>query len=43
MKQGVQYPDYIGISDVSSKSYEQMRVEAFFEGVCSDGLVSGGW
>ncbi|MSO98555.1 MAG: OsmC family peroxiredoxin [Rhodospirillaceae bacterium] len=32
MKEGVQYPCYIGISDVSTTSFEQMRVEAFFEG-----------
>jgi uncharacterized OsmC-like protein len=32
MKEGVKYPDYIGISDVTTTSYEQMRVEAHFEG-----------
>jgi uncharacterized OsmC-like protein len=32
MKENVKYPDYIGISDVSTQSFEQMRVEAFFEG-----------
>lgn len=32
MKEGVTYPDYIGISDVTTRSFEQMRVEAFFEG-----------
>lgn len=32
MKENVKYPDYIGISDVTTTSFEQMRVEAFFEG-----------
>jgi putative redox protein len=32
MKEGVKYPAYIGVSDVSTKSFEQMRVESFFEG-----------
>lgn len=32
MKDGLQYPPYIGISDVSTQSHEQMRVEAFFDG-----------
>jgi uncharacterized OsmC-like protein len=32
MKDGLQYPPYIGISDVTTDSHEQMRVEAFFEG-----------
>ncbi|MCU0760446.1 MAG: OsmC family protein [Steroidobacteraceae bacterium] len=32
MKDGLQYPPYIGISDVTTNSHEQMRVEAFFEG-----------
>ncbi|MDX2144844.1 MAG: OsmC family protein [Rhodospirillaceae bacterium] len=32
MKENVTYPGYIGISDVTTKSFEQMRVEAFFEG-----------
>lgn len=32
MKEGVSYPDYIGVSDVTTRSFEQMRVEAFFEG-----------
>jgi uncharacterized OsmC-like protein len=32
MKEGVKYPDYIGISDVTTTSFEQMRVEAHFEG-----------
>ena len=32
MKEGATYPDYVGISDVTTRSAEQMRVEAFFEG-----------
>ncbi len=32
MKEGVKYPDYIGVSDVSTTSFEQMRVEAYFDG-----------
>ena len=32
MKEKVTYPGYIGISDVTTTSFEQMRVEAFFEG-----------
>jgi uncharacterized OsmC-like protein len=32
MKEGVKYPDHIGVSDVTTTSFEQMRVEAFFEG-----------
>lgn len=32
MKEGAKYPDYIGISDVTTTSFEQMRVEAYFEG-----------
>ena len=32
MKDGLQYPPYIGISDVATRSHEQMRVEAFFDG-----------
>ena len=32
MKENVKYPEYIGISDVTTTSFEQMRVEAFFEG-----------
>ncbi len=32
MKEGARYPDYIGISDVTTKSFEQMRVEGYFEG-----------
>ncbi len=32
MKEGSNYPTHIGISDVSTTSFEQMRVEAYFEG-----------
>jgi uncharacterized OsmC-like protein len=32
MKEGAKYPDYVGISDVTTRSYEHMRVEAEFEG-----------
>ena len=32
MKEGARYPQYVGVSDVSTRSYEQMRVEATFEG-----------
>jgi hypothetical protein len=32
MKEGAVYPEYIGVSDVSTRSAEQMGVEAFFEG-----------
>jgi uncharacterized OsmC-like protein len=32
MREGAGYPDYIGVSDVTTRSFEQMRVEAFFEG-----------
>jgi uncharacterized OsmC-like protein len=32
MKENATYPGYIGISDVSTKSFEQMRVEATFDG-----------
>ncbi|MDG2242214.1 MAG: OsmC family protein [Rhodospirillaceae bacterium] len=32
MKINATYPGYIGISDVSSQSFEQMRVEGYFEG-----------
>jgi uncharacterized OsmC-like protein len=32
MRRDVSYPPYIGISDVSTKSHEQMRVEAHFDG-----------
>ena len=32
MEKEARYPDYIGISDVSTKSFEQMRVEGYFDG-----------
>lgn len=32
MRRDVTYPPYIGISDVSTKSHEHMRVEAHFDG-----------
>jgi uncharacterized OsmC-like protein len=32
MKEGIKYPEYIGVSDVTTTSFEQMRVEACFEG-----------
>jgi len=32
MKEGQAYPPYIGISDVTTRSHEQMRVEGFFDG-----------
>jgi uncharacterized OsmC-like protein len=32
MRENAAYPDYIGISDVTTRSHEQMRVEGFFEG-----------
>ena len=32
MKQQPVYPAHIGVSDVSTTSFEQMRVEAYFEG-----------
>ena len=32
MKEGATYPDYIGVSDVTTQSFEQMRVEAYFDG-----------
>lgn len=32
MKEGATYPEYIGVSEVATRSAEQMRVEAFFEG-----------
>jgi uncharacterized OsmC-like protein len=35
VKEGAKYPDYIGVSDVTTHSHEQMRVEAFFEGQTS--------
>jgi uncharacterized OsmC-like protein len=32
MKEGAVYPEYIGVSEVTTRSFEQMRVEAYFEG-----------
>lgn len=32
MKKDVEYPAYIGVSDVSTRSFEQMRVEGYFAG-----------
>jgi uncharacterized OsmC-like protein len=32
MKEGAKYPEYVGISDVTTRSFEHMRVEAQFEG-----------
>jgi uncharacterized OsmC-like protein len=32
MREGASYPEYIGISDVTTRSFEQMRVEACSEG-----------
>jgi uncharacterized OsmC-like protein len=32
MKEGANYPEYVGISDVTTRSFEHMRVEAQFEG-----------
>ena len=32
MEREARYPDYIGISDVNTKSFEQMRVEGYFDG-----------
>ena len=32
MKEQQTYPAYIGVSDVTTVSLEQMRVEGFFEG-----------
>jgi uncharacterized OsmC-like protein len=32
MRKDLTYPDYIGVSDISTRSAEQMRVEGFFEG-----------
>jgi len=32
METKARYPDYIGISDVSTESFEQMRVEGYFDG-----------
>ncbi|MEQ8735725.1 MAG: OsmC family protein [Rhodospirillaceae bacterium] len=35
MEKNATYPGYIGISDVTSQSFEQMRVEGYFEGQTS--------
>ncbi|MFO1406829.1 MAG: OsmC family protein [Steroidobacteraceae bacterium] len=32
MKEGAAYPEYIGVSEVTTRSAEQMRVEGHFEG-----------
>ena len=32
MKEGVSYPEYVGVSDVSTRAFEHMRVEAYFDG-----------
>jgi uncharacterized OsmC-like protein len=32
MKENVKYPRYIGVSDVTTRSFEHMRVEAHFDG-----------
>ena len=32
MKEGVQYPEYVGVSDVTTRSFEHMRLEAYFDG-----------
>jgi uncharacterized OsmC-like protein len=32
MKEGAKYPEYVGVSDVTTRSFEHMRVEAQFEG-----------
>ena len=32
MKEPAAYPEYIGVSDVTTRSFEQMRVEAYFDG-----------
>ena len=32
MRRDVSYPPYVGVSDVSTRSYEHMRVEAHFDG-----------
>jgi uncharacterized OsmC-like protein len=35
MKEQGAYPQYIGISEITTRSHEQMRVEAFFDGQTS--------
>ena len=53
MRTDLSYPDYIGVSDVSTTSFEQMRVEGYFdgqpsimfdepEGFCIDGPTQSG-
>ena len=32
MREGVKYPDYVGVSDVTTQSFEHMRLEAYFDG-----------
>jgi hypothetical protein len=32
MKEGAAYPEYIGVSEVTTRSFEHMRVEAHFDG-----------
>lgn len=32
MREGAKYPEYVGVSDVTTRSFEHMRVEARFEG-----------
>jgi uncharacterized OsmC-like protein len=32
MKEGAAHPEYIGVSEVTTRSFEQMRVEAYFDG-----------
>jgi len=32
VKEGAKYPEYIGVSDVTTRSFEQMRVESYFDG-----------
>ncbi|MGE0822983.1 MAG: OsmC family protein [Candidatus Binatia bacterium] len=35
MKEQAQYPGYIGVSDVTTRSFEQMRVEGYMDGQAS--------
>ena len=32
MQTGIRFPDHIGISEVTTRSFEHMRVESYFEG-----------
>ena len=32
MKSGIKFPDHIGISEVTTRSFEHMRVESYFDG-----------